>query len=248
VSQVLAPEHRRLLTQFARSKVLLAFDFDGTLAPIVDHPLDAAMRPETLALLQRVSRIYPCAVISGRATADVRSRLQGSGISRVVGNHGADFAGARAVRKSVAQWNDYLVQHLADLQGVWIEDKGLSLAVHYRKSGQRTELRERMLLAAKELTGARITSAIESVNVVFAAAPNKGDALEMLRQESDCERVIFVGDDQTDEDVFTRDWGGALMGIRVGGKKSAAEFRLADQFEIDRLLTVLADLREPSRH
>src|SRR5690349_15297415 len=80
VSYLFAPREMEMLADFARSNVLLAFDYDGTLAPIVDHPRDAVMRPETKALLRQVTRLYPCTVISGRSRADVRQRLSGTGV------------------------------------------------------------------------------------------------------------------------------------------------------------------------
>ena len=247
MSYVFAPQQLAMLADFARSNVLLAFDYDGTLAPIVEHPRDAVMRPETKSLLRQATRLYPSAVISGRSRADVRHRLSGTGVASVVGNHGADLVRESGVEERMALWAARLEQELTGMEGVWVENKGLSLAVHYRNSPEKREARRTILKRAEELQGARVTPAKQSLNVLWPAAPNKGAALETQVRQFGCECVIFIGDDDTDEDVFTRDWSGALFGVTVGGRKSAAEYRLRSQAEIDRLLQMLIDLRDPAR-
>ncbi len=87
---VLSRKSKTLLRELTASKALLAFDFDGTLAPIVDDPGRARMRSRTRRLLRRLASAYPCAVISGRSRADLRERLAGTGIRRTIGNHGAE--------------------------------------------------------------------------------------------------------------------------------------------------------------
>jgi trehalose 6-phosphate phosphatase len=237
-----------VLAQFSRSNVLLAFDFDGTLAPIVDHPRDAVLRDETRALLRRLSQLYPCAVISGRGGGDVRERLDGTGIDVVVGNHGADLAPTDdGLRRRIAEWKALLTQDLADLEGVWVEDKVLSLTVHYRNSPYGPEAKRRVGRTLLTLEGAKAVSAKQAVNIVAVSSPDKGVALEIERRRLRCERVIFVGDDQTDEDVFSREWSGILLGVSIGRRKSAAHYQLRGQLEIDRFLRLLAELREPPK-
>jgi trehalose 6-phosphate phosphatase len=87
---ILARANREVLEQFAWSNVLVALDFDGTLAPIVREPDRARMRATTRALLQAVARIYPTLVISGRGRADVAARVRGTGLRAVIGNHGIE--------------------------------------------------------------------------------------------------------------------------------------------------------------
>ncbi len=242
---ILAPRQRLVIAEYARSNVLVAFDFDGTLAPIVEHPADAGILPETRTLLHRVSRLYPTAVISGRRRADARRFLRGTGIRYVIGNHGADLEQiSDESRNRVARWRTELHEKLSGLDGVWVENKVLSLTVHYRNSPERPAARRQVLEAAQTLAGARLTPAKQALNVVLPDAPDKGEALATLQRELGCERVIFVGDDHTDEDVFSRDWGGALLGVNVGNRKSAAKFQLQGQADIDRFLDILASLRE----
>src|SRR5262245_22056428 len=72
---ILAHDQRELLAGFAHSNVLLAFDYDGTLAPIAPTPDAAQMRRDTRQLLTQVARLYPCIVISGRALDDLTRRF-----------------------------------------------------------------------------------------------------------------------------------------------------------------------------
>src|SRR5688572_28246449 len=87
---ILAKRHIQKLAEFASSNVLVAFDYDGTLAPIVADPALARMRPGTRRLLASVARRYPCVVISGRARHDVLSRVGGVPVWHVSGNHGLE--------------------------------------------------------------------------------------------------------------------------------------------------------------
>ncbi len=100
---LLAPQQQKILARFARGRVLLAFDFDGTLAPLVAKASDAAMRPRTARLFNAVAHRYPCVIVTGRRARDIRRRLGNAPVAAVVGNHGADSAEDRAdVRRIVA--------------------------------------------------------------------------------------------------------------------------------------------------
>ena len=77
---ILSGEGDDILDQIAAARALLAFDYDGTLAPYTDERTAAGMRPETRTLLRTVALLYPCAVVSGRARADVAARVRAGGI------------------------------------------------------------------------------------------------------------------------------------------------------------------------
>jgi len=243
---ILAARPRALLEPFAWSRTLLAFDFDGTLAPIVDRPEHAVMRPVTRRLLARAAGLYPTIVISGRAYPDVEKRVQGLGLRSVVGNHGLEpWKATRKIHRRVREWRPLFEEALAGEAGVEIEDKNYSLAVHFRRS--RTKKRVRAIVAevALGLAKARMIPGIEVVNIVPADAPHKGIALERERARLSCDTAIYVGDDETDEDVFSLDQPGRLMTIRVGRKKgSRADFFLDSQKGVDSLLRLLVRLRE----
>jgi trehalose 6-phosphate phosphatase len=244
MKNILSPGNREILVQFAFSNVLIAFDFDGTLAPIVVDPERAAMRPRTRKLLEDLVEFYPCVVISGRSNFDTRSRLEGIEVCGVIGNHGAEARAVNGFTHEIRRWRRLLEAVLSDYQGVTIEDKAYSIAIHYRRSRQKTEAREAALRAAERLGAARIIGGKQVVNLVPLGAPDKGDALERERERLRCDTAIYVGDDDTDEDVFRLDQPGRLLTIRVGAKQtSQAAYCIRDQRQIDVLIRVLSKLR-----
>ena len=237
--------HHDLLEMFASSNVLLAFDYDGTLAPLVDAPARATMRASTRRLLEQASKLYPCVVITGRAQADALGRLRNIEVCRVVGNHGAEpTPHTKPMRRRVQRWLPVLKSRLARRQGVIIEDKGFSVAIHYRQARKRNSTRRAVLSAARALKDVRLVGGKLVVNCLVPDAPHKGLALERERSHFACDTVLYVGDDETDEDVFQLDRPGQLLSIRVGRKRtSAAPYYIRNQAEIDRLLETLVSLR-----
>jgi trehalose 6-phosphate phosphatase len=221
------------LETLKRERPLLVFDFDGTLAPMVRMPERAHMRPKTAKLLRELSKRRDVAVLSGRKRDDVAGRLDEATIRWVVGNHGAEWerVAPRLLRR-VAVWRELLEPQL--FEGVRLEDKGLSLTLHYRgvKNPHATVRRLRALVAGLE--GVTLKPGKRVLNLLPAGSPNKGDALKRLRRLSLCGAALYVGDDDTDEDAFAVR--GALS-VRVGpSKRSRAKWFLHGQAEIDALL------------
>ena len=121
----------RVLSTLGTAEVLLAFDFDGTLAPIVDDPSAAAMRTTTRHLLAQVAQVYPCAVISGRTEQEVMRLLGGVTVWYVIGNRFLEPPEVIEHRcREVQGWLPLLHRELTGLEGISIEDKGASLAIH----------------------------------------------------------------------------------------------------------------------
>jgi trehalose 6-phosphate phosphatase len=246
MNDVLSRKGRRALEELALSNVLLGFDYDGTLAPIVARPEQARMRRSTRTLLAEVGRRYPCAVVSGRARDDVARLLEPLPLLSIVGNHGIEWENAppRVSRPAIVRWRRQLEAACAGLEGVRIEDKTWSLAVHWRGAARKSAARARVLAAAMALSGARVVLGKDVVNLVHPGAAHKGAALVEIRRRLGCDTAIYVGDDDTDEDVFALDAPGRLLAVRVGrSRRSHAQFYLADQARIDRLLEALLAFR-----
>jgi trehalose 6-phosphate phosphatase len=166
-------------------------------------------------------------------------------LAGVVGNHGLEpwDATTRAGRQ-VRRWFSILGERLDGIPGVVIEDKGLSLAVHYRAARRKNEARTRIHDAAARLGDVRLVGGKQVLNVLPAGAAGKGRALERARVRLGCDTAVYVGDDETDEDVFALDAPGRLLGIRVGRSTgSAAGYFLRTQAEIDLLLRSLLAFR-----
>jgi trehalose 6-phosphate phosphatase len=192
---------------------------------------------------------YPCAVISGRARSDVLARLGGIPVTAVVGHHGLEpNRNTSRLWRVVRRWIPVLHDRLDGLPGVVIEDKGLSVAVHYRNASQKRRTRNGVVAAAAALgTGVRIVPGRLAVDLVPDVASHKGIALRQLRARV-ADTALYVGDDASDEDVFTLNEPGRLLSVRVGRRRdSAASYFLRAQSEVDDLLEELVRLRSRPR-
>jgi trehalose 6-phosphate phosphatase len=249
---ILAKGNVHVIEQFALSNAIVVFDYDGTLAPLVDDPAAAVMRTSTRELLSRVAQRYPCGVLSGRARPEVMRFLTGTGVEWVLGNHGTEWGRQPSdgldFEQKVLRWSERIAERLGELQGVVLENKRYSLAIHYRRSREKKQAVVAIAAAVEGLKGAKVYPGKQVVNVVPDGAPHKGIALQRLRSVAGCDTAIYVGDDTTDEDVFSLDEPGQLLTIRVGqARESQAAYYLTRQREIDTLLRRLLQLRESKR-
>jgi trehalose 6-phosphate phosphatase len=244
VRKILEPAHRAVLREFVRRDTLLAFDYDGTLAPIVVDPAVARMRPETREALRRLSLRHPVAVISGRGRQDVKRFLHGVPLVEVAGNHGMETVASVPLNAMprVAAWRRQLEQSLRGIEGLSIEDKRDSLTVHFRRCTDWESARAEAVYAATSLRGARLVGGDAVLNILPRDAPDKGTALAHMCERIGSPRAVFVGDDDTDEDVFALGERGHILGIRVGTEgPSAADYAIGAQEEIDALLQALLE-------
>lgn len=192
-----------------RLKPLLAFDFDGTLAPIVARPHEAHVPAAVSQGLARLSERLPVAVITGRSVADVKPRL-GFHPRHVIGNHGAEdpLLGPPSSASQALDSVRRRIESQAEAMrrcGIVVEDKQYSLALHYRLAPDAgtalvciEELLQGMEPALKRFGGKCV------VNVMATGLPDKGDALASLVRREGAGGAVFVGDDVNDEAVFMR--------------------------------------------
>lgn len=230
----------------ARGHTLLAFDFDGTLAPIVSDPEAAAMRPRTATLLRDVAQAYPVAIVSGRAVADVRARLNGIVVQAILGNHGIEPSPQMESSAAlVRQWMPAITAAADRFPGVIVENKRHSVSLHYRQAREPFVARDGLIMDLARLgPEAEAADGKYVINVVPHDAPDKGDALVRLCHEHIAEYAVFVGDDVTDEDAFAQTGNCRVLGIRVGrSANSRANYYLRTQEEMDELLHLLKSLR-----
>lgn len=238
---VLSDEGVSILDQIAAARALLAFDYDGTLAPYTDERDLAELRAETRTLLRTAALLYPCAVISGRARADVASRVEGIPLVGVIGNQGAEPGFGpldRSVRPRVAEWLERLPDALKGTEGIEIEDKGFSIALHHRHARSWSEAREHIRKAVAQLENSIFFDGHAVVNVLPAGAPTKANAIRDLCERSISSVVAYVGDDRSDEEAFRCDL--VTAAVRIGiDPGSRARFALAEQLDIDEFLRAL---------
>jgi trehalose 6-phosphate phosphatase len=245
VKDLLGERHRGVLERLAGARALLAFDYDGVLAPVVRDPGGAPMRRRTRTLLARLVEAWPVAVVSGRAFVDTR-RLSEGVVPNVVGNHGYELLVARPVPKAVvgrvAGWRAALERDLEAVDGWFIEDKRSTLAVHYGLGRSWRATGEAVRRAAEALRGARLVGGKKVLNVIPVAFPDKGHALLALLARLRLDVALYLGDDVTDEDAFAVG-PPRVVGVRVGGGRSLAEWGLRSQEDVDALMERLVSLR-----
>ena len=157
--QILSKRNAHVLARFAAADVLVALDYDGTLAPIVSTPRKARMRPCTRQLLAAVAKRYPCVVISGRMRDDVTARVSSIPVWHVAGNHGLEPWGEQeAYAAKVRRWVRQLRLGLDGMVGVAIEDKTYSLTVHYRTAKRKEPARRAIAAAILWIAGSALFS------------------------------------------------------------------------------------------
>jgi len=244
---LLASRGRRQLDLLTGTPTLYAFDFDGTLARIVRRHQDARLaRPIREWLVELGKRAFT-AVISGRSVADLHIRVAGA-VPHLIGNHGLEGLHAapqvlRQARETCGAWKRQVEKGFSAAlarAGVLVEDKTYSLAFHYRIAGRKRAAREAVFTMLAELHPLpRILIGKDIVNVIPAGAPHKGVALLELMHQLNLRAALYVGDDETDEDVFSLS-DARIVTARIGKKKTtAAKFFLARQSEITHLLRYL---------
>jgi trehalose 6-phosphate phosphatase len=245
--------------------VLLLFDYDGTLTPIVERPEKArfaASMKDKLAGLARRPRVT-VGVVSGRALAELKSMVSIEGIY-YAGNHGLEIEGpglswvspgAEAARPMIKDLAARLAAALRGTAGVLVEDKGLGVGVHYRlvAPGQEEAVREtfrRLTAPLAEAGKVKITSGKKVLEVRPPIDWHKGKAVAAIRREImkllrlDRIMTVYLGDDRTDEDGFRAVGGLEGWGVYVGGDNpaSAAGYYLDSTDEVGELLDRLLAL------
>ncbi len=250
MKRILTAENLDVLAQFAWARGLVAFDYDGTLAPLVADRAQSFMRPRTRGLLEEVAKLYPCAIIANRARADVLARLEGLAIQHVIGNHGIESTDTlESFAQEMSSILGVLENALRETQGIDVENKQHSITIHYHRARNKTHARAAINAAIDRYAStSRVIPGKLVVNLTPKDAPNKGDALLAVRDKERADVALYVGDDVTDEDVFQLDQPGRLLCIRVGqSRRSAAPWCLRDQREMDFLLETLVELRSKGR-
>ncbi|HEV7588650.1 MAG TPA: trehalose-phosphatase [Longimicrobium sp.] len=198
-------------------RLVLLLDFDGTLAPIVDRPELAAMPEPTRRALERLMARpgVEVAVVSGRGLADARERAALPGIA-YAGNHGMEIHGpgidrihpeAAAARPVLERAAGELRAALEDIPGAFVEDKELTLSVHFRLAprDRLDELHGIVRRVVDPLDGVHLTEGKQVIEVRPNVDWNKGRAvlflLDQMRPPPEAP-VLYFGDDRTDEDAF----------------------------------------------
>jgi trehalose-phosphatase len=262
--------------QAAGRKIALFLDLDGTLAPIETRPDLVEVPRATSEILEALARLCPVTVVSGRGLEDLRDKV-GVRSLYYAADHGSQILGPVRSRLELEMGREYrphleqaataLRRALQTVEGALVEEKGLSLSVHYRLVPQSRHAA--VLRAVADIAERFPVLRVTEGKLVYEMRPpggwNKGKALGWIMEQlglgsggpgperpgvGDASAAlpaggfpIAVGDDLTDEDMFTAvdGWG---AGVIVGdpGRPTSASYRVADHLEAARLLEAILSL------
>jgi trehalose 6-phosphate phosphatase len=238
----------RALDAAARTpRLLVASDFDGTLAPLVDRPADARPLPRAADALIALAELPSTAValVSGRALATLRDYSGMPSTVHLVGSHGAEFDSGFAVEVDatlLATITSQLDAIAAGRHGVTVETKPASVALHVRNASVADG--DAALAAARvvgEASGAEITAG-KNVLEFAVISTDKGEAVDVIRRQSGATAAVFFGDDVTDEKAFRR-MVGSDVGVKVGPGETLAAYRVDSPEDVAESLSHLLERR-----
>jgi trehalose-phosphatase len=245
-------ELRAACARVARVPTLLvACDYDGTLAPIVEDPTRAVPLPEAVAALRTLASLpqTTVAVISGRALRDLAALSRLPSEVHLVGSHGSEFdvGFVDALPPDLQQLRGELVETLSGLvrrrPGVRLEVKPASVAVHFRAAEPEVArlVQESIRTGPATWPGVNMTQGKEVIELSVITT-NKGLAVDALRTQLSASAVVFLGDDVTDEYAFAQ-LHGPDLGIKVGAGETRAHYRVSGPVDAVRLLGLLLHYR-----
>ena len=253
-------DHDRFVAALGDRRPAVFLDYDGVLTPIVERPEDAVMAPDMRDVVAALATRCPVCVVSGRDRPVVQ-RLMGLDGLVVAGSHGFDIwhpergtlvhEAASGYEELVGEVTEELRAGVGGLDGVEVEPKRASVAVHYRRADPAT--RDRVAGLVEALLAARPDELkVTPGKMVYEVQPklewHKGAAvrylLDTLELAGDDVVPLYLGDDVTDEDAF-RALNGLGVAVYVGhqdelDRGTAADFVLDDPEQVRRLLDTLA--------
>jgi trehalose 6-phosphate phosphatase len=245
--------------------ILFLSDFDGTLTPIVERPELAILAEDIHRLLEALMRQprFTVGIISGRAMADLKEKVNINGLI-YAGNHGFEIEGpglnfvnplAAEVKPFFRIIRQVLSMALGTIKGVLVEDKGITLSVHYRQAEEETakdikHIVERTIKGPVAMGIVKVTTGKKVFEVRPAINWDKGKAIRLLMKKygkggrNSGLLPIYLGDDLTDEDGFQMiDKYGEGITIHIGesGFNSLARYFLRSPLEVQTFLNKLLE-------
>jgi trehalose 6-phosphate phosphatase len=240
----------------ATDHLLIAMDFDGTMAPLVDHAADSRSLPRSAAAFTALTELprTSTALISGRALDSLRATAFPPEKTLLIGSHGAEaWMGPGSTplvldetqREELADIRRVLEEIVDQAPGTLLEDKPAGVVLHTRLASD--DVAEDAVSAARAVLQDRPGVFLKNGNRVLETSvvhSSKGEAVDFLRQATGSSAVVFAGDDVTDEDALGRLLPGDV-GVKVGLDFTQAEFRVEAPVHVAELLEAL--LRERLR-
>ncbi|KPL00144.1 MAG: hypothetical protein AMJ90_08770 [candidate division Zixibacteria bacterium SM23_73_2] len=261
----------RIKTKISKkSMIFIGLDYDGTLTPIVEHPDLALLPKDTRLILRELSNMKNAmiSIVSGRSYKDIRKKV---GIKKIiyVGNHGFEMKISNFTRKG--KFPDFikdpkkykekieeicrnLERGLKELKGVWVENKGITASVHYRlaKTSNVQKAKTKVFSEIKTYDGLKLAFGKKVWQIKPKKNWNKGEAIRCILERNLSENwrkkasLIYMGDDRTDEDVFSLlKQGGITILVSKNPKiESRARYSIENHKNVLRFLVWLRDVWE----
>ncbi len=258
MTDLLGAEGMRVLREFGARMPLCLFDFDGTLAPLAPDPAGVLLPHAVQLRLQALQARVPVGIVTGRSLADLRPRLEFRP-DYLIGNHGLEgLPGERRMHAALVaaceRWRASLAPRLPAIDpGIWLEDKQLSLSIHYLHARDPDAVESALAALFAQLSPApRIIPGKSVFSLLPPGRGDKGEAVLQLLRATSAGGALYVGDDITDEDVF-RLRHPDILSVRVEpSAASAAPWFVADHAAmlplLDRLLDCLPARSRPRGH
>jgi len=233
---------------FNTNKMIILFlDYDGTLTPIVERPELAVLNDQMREVLRKLMNIHKVAIVSGRQREDVEDLVKIDGLT-YAGSHGFDIKGpglemveprVKNILPTITQISDELDDGLSKIEGVIIERKKFSVAVHYRlvDPANVSAIKEFMDKIMRGNKGLRVMSGKKVFEILPDIEWDKGKAVRWILEainvswtEASC---VYIGDDVTDEFAFRaiRTRGAGIL-VSDKTRDSAAEYLLSSPEEV----------------
>ncbi len=248
------------LALLAHRPACIFTDIDGTLSPIVPDPTAATVPAATRTALQTLAERITVVALTGRSVAQAQEMV---GLDTVVysGNHGAEWweEGAASIEPAAEPYLERMqeiakaVERGITTPGALLEDKGVSLSVHYRNTAEPDAVRSDILdFLDAHAKGMSIREGKMVVEVRPPVELSKGEAVRSFTRRKGLASALVLGDDRTDAEAFAvvremRD-AGAIHGLCAAIATAdapaellaSADYALADTAATGRFLTWLS--------
>jgi trehalose 6-phosphate phosphatase len=237
-------------------RLLVALDFDGTLAPFADDPADVGALPASWAAILTLERARDThvALVSGRSMRSLREVTHAPDAMALVGSHGVEWRVDGRDEESLTDEEHERVARVGALldelgtryPDVGIEHKPTGNGVHTRRVDAATAsaVNDEATRIVTEADPDALVRAGKDILEFSVRHLTKGDAIERLREHLGADRVVFAGDDVTDEDGFrVLDQDAGDVGIKVGPGETLARYRVEDPAALSDVLRTLARTR-----
>ncbi|MCU1570950.1 MAG: trehalose phosphatase [Naasia sp.] len=248
---------RDALGDLARTpRLLVALDFDGTLAPVVDDPAKARALPEARAAARRLADLpgTRVALVSGRSMESLEEVAGAGDDVLLVGSHGVEvrldspddvFTLDEDEQAQLGLLGSVLDQVADSMDEVWVEAKPAGFALHTRLATDKNSRIAHLVALSEARAEVNDVTVRRGKDVLefSVRSTTKGEAVEHLRRYTRSTAVFYAGDDVTDEDAFEA-LGPDDLGLKIGSGATVADHRVDSPDEVASVLTLLATLRE----